>query len=133
MQEKKQPKEPILFFGAPGRIFEYARQNREKPTPAEAALWAELSGKKIKGLRFRRQHPIGVFIVDFYSHAAKLAIEIDGAYHFEANQMEYDQNRTALLQEVGIREIRFTNEAVLGDVAKVLEVIVGVLEEGGGV
>lgn len=128
MKEKPDPKEPTLFYGAPSRNFEYARQNRNNPTPAEAALWEKLRANKIKGLKFRRQHPIGVFIVDFYCHQAKLAIEIDGAYHFDENQVEYDQNRTALLQQVGVREIRFANKEVLENIDMVLESIIAALE-----
>ena len=131
MKENQVPKQPILFYGAPGRNFEYARQNRNNPTPAEAALWEELRANKIKDLKFRRQHQVGIFILDFYCHQAKLAIEIDGAYHFDETQAEYDQNRTALLQQAGIREIRFTNEEVLKKIDQVLEAIIAALETNG--
>lgn len=117
-----------MFYGAPSKIFEYARQNRNKPTPAEAALWEELRAKRMKGLKFRRQHPIGVFIVDFYCHHARLAIEIDGAYHFGDQQQEYDQNRTLLLEQAGIKEIRFSNDQVLNHRKDVIDSILATLE-----
>ena len=128
MKPKFNPGKLPMFFGTFARNFEYAQQNRSKPTPAEDALWNALKSKQLKGLKFRRQHPIGVFIVDFYCHTAQLAIEIDGAYHLEANQQEYDHNRTMMLREAGIGEIRFSNEAVLNDLESVLEKILEVIE-----
>jgi very-short-patch-repair endonuclease len=114
---------PKMFYGASSRLFEYARQNRSKGTPAERKLWEELRAKKNAGLKFRRQHPIGVFIVDFYCHQAKLAIELDGDYHLEEEQRLYDENRTKLLQEAGIHELRFKNEEVMEHVQKVVKTI----------
>jgi very-short-patch-repair endonuclease len=120
MKPKFLPGEMPMYFGAPARIFEYARQNRGKPTPAESVLWDAIKNKKLKGYKFRRQHPIGIFIVDFYCHEMALAIEVDGKYHDENAQQEYDSNRTKLLEEAGIFELRFRNEEILNDLNAVL-------------
>lgn len=117
-----------MFFGSRSRHFEYARQNREKSTQAEEKLWEEIKRKKFKNLKFRRQHPVGIFILDFYCHALKLAIEVDGAYHLDETQKEYDLNRTKMLGEAGIMEMRFTNDEImssLDEVLKKVEAMVG--------
>jgi len=121
-----------MFFGTYSRNFEYARENRMKSTPAEEQLWTELKNKKLKGLKFRRQHPVGIFILDFYCHSAKLAIELDGGYHLSVEQKEYDSNRAAMLQEAGISEIRFSNSEILNNLSDVLEKIVNIIESKNG-
>ena len=90
----------------------YARENRKAPTPAEAALWQLLRGKQT-GAKFRRQHAIERFIVDFVCLSAWLIIEVDGEYHADAEQAEYDGGRTHRLQELGFQVLRFSNEEVL--------------------
>ena len=97
-----------------------ARELRQPQTPAERVLWGRLRNRQL-GPKFRRQHPIGHFIVDFYCAEAKLAIEIDGDSH--ADQVEYDAERTAWLAEQGTRVIRFTNRQVHQQIDAVLEVI----------
>ena len=104
-------------------LFDFARHNRDNPTQAEAILWESLRNKKLKGHKFRRQHPIGAYILDFYCHASKLCIEIDGGYHLTKERVEYDKNRTIELRNIGIKEIRFTNEQIINDLNKVLETI----------
>jgi very-short-patch-repair endonuclease len=89
-------------------IHQHAKDLRRDQTPAERRLWAYLRGKQLGGFRFRRQHPIGSFIVDFCCLSPRLAIEIDGDSH--AEQVEYDEARTAYLEERGFAVIRFTNE-----------------------
>jgi len=84
-----------------------ARELRQPQTPAEVKLWAHLRSRQIDGLKFRRQHPIDRFIIDFYCAEAKLCIEIDGDSH--AEQAEYDQARTEYLNERGYTVMRFTN------------------------
>jgi very-short-patch-repair endonuclease len=118
-----------MYYGALTRNFEYAKQNRVNSTPAESALWEELRNKKLKGFKFRRQHPVGIFILDFYCHAAKLAIEIDGEYHLEQEQQIYDRARTELLNQAGIKELRFTNQDILTNLPSVLETITQILEK----
>lgn len=95
---------------------------RKNLTPAEAALWTMLKGKQLEGRKFRRQHSVGNYILDFYSPSEKLAIELDGADHFTAAGFEYDEERTTYLNSLGIRVIRFENNLVF-------EASEGVLEE----
>ena len=125
----KQNDQLEMYYGALTRNFEYAKQNRVNSTPAESALWEELRNKKLKGYKFRRQHPVGVFILDFYCHTAKLAIEIDGEYHLEQEQQIYDRARTELLNQAGIQELRFTNQDILTNLPSVLGSIIQILEK----
>jgi very-short-patch-repair endonuclease len=87
-----------------------ARQLRGAQTPAEQKLWTRLRRKQLCGLRFRRQHPIGRFIVDFCCLAHRLVIEIDGPSH--GAQIDDDEMRTTWLETQGYRVIRFTNQQV---------------------
>jgi len=98
-----------------------ARQLRRPQTPAESVLWARLRERQLGGFKFRRQHPVGRVIVDFYCNACRLAVEVDGDSH--AEQAEYDEARTEWLREQGIRVIRFTNRDVLHHLDAVLEKI----------
>ena len=91
-------------------IKDYSRANRSHP--AEDTLWQLLRGNKL-GLRFRRQHAIERYLVDFVCLPAWLIIEVDGEYHFDVEQAEYDGGRTHDLQELGFYILRFTNEEVL--------------------
>jgi very-short-patch-repair endonuclease len=99
-------------------LIERARQMRAEPTPAEALVWKKLRKRQLGGLKFRRQHIIHAYIVDFYCPAARLVIEIDGAVH--EKQEEYDQERDKILQELGYQVIRFKN----ADVEKNLDLVV---------
>jgi len=92
-------------------ILARAREMRHPQTQAEALLRRFLRNRQT-GYKFRRQHPIERFIVDFYCAEAKLLIEVDGASHFDPEQEEYDQARTEYLQELGHKVIRFTNDGV---------------------
>lgn len=87
-----------------------ARNLRSNQTPAETKLWAALRSRQLEGIKFRRQVPIGNYIVDFYCHSARLAVEIDGDTH--AGREAYDQQRTHWLNDQGVRVIRFTNRDV---------------------
>ena len=107
--------------GVSRRIQERARELRRDMTPAERVLWGRLRNRQLEGLKFRRQHPLGRFIVDFCCAQYRLIVEVDGGVH--RNQREYDEARTQVLQAYGYRVLRFSNEAVLGDVDAVLEVI----------
>lgn len=102
-------------------IRQRSRELRRPQTPTEQALWGILRSRQAGGLKFRRQHPIGKFIVDFYCPEARLVIEIDGDSH--AGQAEYDQARTDWLQAQGYRVIRFTNHDVRENISAVLESI----------
>ena len=123
-----------------GVLKEFAEENRKNPTEAECVLWNTLKAKGV-GLKFRRQHIIEDFIVDFFCNEKKLTIELDGGYHRVLEQMKKDEERTARLQELGYTELRFTNEQVLCDIDNVIKEIIqtaqslplgGDLEEAGG-
>jgi very-short-patch-repair endonuclease len=116
-------KEDNLHHKAVKRIFDFARQNRQKQTQAEALLWRHLRNRQVIGQKVRRQHPIGNFIADFYIHQFKLVIELDGDYHFRQDQREHDQGRSFELEELGIKILRFTNNEVIQDLNAVLETI----------
>ena len=103
------------------KIKPFARQMRQEPTPAEAALWQQLRRKNLGGYKFRRQHPIDRFIVDFFCREARLVIEVDGAIH--EYTAEEDALRTEFLESHGLRVMRFTNEAVLQHMDGVLDAI----------
>ncbi len=92
-------------------------------TPAENLLWQNLRNRKTSNHKFRRQHPIAKFIVDFYCHEAKLVIEVDGKIHLMNDNPAYDKFRTEQLEALGLKVIRFTNEEVLGNISGVLEEI----------
>ena len=92
-------------------------------TGAEKLLWSELRGKKIEGLRFRRQHPLGSYIADFVCLSVKLIVEVDGETHLEPGRKTYDRRRTVWLNRQGYRVLRFWNEEVSGDLALVLTMI----------
>ena len=95
-----------------------AKRLRKNMTPAEAKLWSALKGKKLDGVKFRRQHPVGNFILDFYCPAYKLVIEVDGEIH--NHQQECDRVRTYKLEQYGYKVVRFSNEQVLNDLPEVL-------------
>ena len=89
-------------------------------TEAEKLLWQVLKNRKLNGLKFRRQHPIHWYIADFYCHEKRLIIEVDGEVHKQRAVKEYDENRSAELDRLGISVIRFTNEQVLRSLPEVL-------------
>jgi len=94
---------------------------REMPLP-EVILWQLLRGGKVGGLRFRRQHPVGPFVLDFYCAERRLAIEVDGRAHDSAERFEQDERRTMWLNNQGIRVIRFMASDILD--AEGLEAVV---------
>ncbi len=98
-----------------------ARGLRKRQTDAERALWSELRNKQIEGVKFRRQQPIGPYIVDFVSLERKLIIEIDGGQHNERKVREEDQEREEWLKEKGYQTLRFWNNDVLTNIEGVLE------------
>lgn len=118
---KRNPFEPdTMWKGAPASIFSNAKKLRENQTEAEELLWLALKSNQVEGYKFRRQHPIILYIADFYCHKLKLVIEIDGGYHLSEEQQILDKERTANIEYQGLRVIRFSNEEV---VLKLQEVI----------
>lgn len=103
-----------------------SKKNRQYQTDAENALWDSLRAGSL-GYRFKRQHIIGCFIADFVCLEKKLIVEVDGGYHYEACQMERDQNRTECLNKFGFEVIRFDNNEIIGDIDNVLKKILNKL------
>ncbi len=112
-----------MFFGADAKTFRIAATLRRDMTLAERILWKRLSDRKNFNVKFRRQHPINIFIVDFYCHEFKLVIEVDGEVHISKESMEYDLNRTAVPYKFGIKVIRFSNEEVIFNIDSVINKI----------
>jgi len=105
-----------------------ARGLRKRQTDAERVLWNKLRNKQMEGVKFRRQQPIGSYIVDFVSLERKLIIEIDGGQHNERKVREKDQEREKWLKEKGYQILRFWNNDVLTNIEGVLERIKETLE-----
>ena len=92
-------------------MIDRARSLRQEETPPEDLLWLALRNGQIGGLKFRRQHPIGPYVVDFYCHGAKLVVEVDGMSH-EAKALQ-DAAKAKLIESQGLRILRVTNEEVM--------------------
>ena len=105
-----------------------AKTLRANPTDAERKLWALLRDKRIAGRRFRRQQPVGPYVVDFFCAGAKLVIELDGDQHGADAAQACDMRRTMFLEDRGYRVLRFPNHQVMRDSAAVLDAIVHTLE-----
>ena len=106
---------------------ERARELRREATEAERVLWGALRNRQLDGHKFRRQTPIGPFIVDFVCMERRLIVEVDGGQHDE--RREYDEERSAALMSEGFRVVRYWNSEVLSDVEAVADSIL--LELGG--
>lgn len=111
-----------MFYGADVILFERAKALRCNMTRAEKLLFDQLSNGQL-GVRFKAQHPIASYIVDFYCHKAKLVIELDGDLHFNEEAQLLDDTRTKELQKLNLRVIRFTNEEVFKDMQHVIRTI----------
>jgi very-short-patch-repair endonuclease len=107
----------------------FATHLREDMTDAERRLWAILRSKQVGGLRFRRQQPIGPYIVDFFCAAANLIVELDGDQHGVAAAIIYDAHRTRWLQERGYQVMRFANWEALRERERVVGAIVHHIEQ----
>ena len=101
-----------MFFGADKLLFAQAAALRKQQTFAEEILWDYLRTKPL-GLKFRRQHPFASYILDFYCHRLKLAIEVDGSIHQKEDVKENDEIRQRQLEEEGLSFIRFTNDQII--------------------
>jgi very-short-patch-repair endonuclease len=115
--------ERVQYFGAPAATIEFAKRLRKRVTPAEKIIWKRLKGKNIKGVKFRRQQPIGRYVADFYCHQIRLVIEIDGLYHLRKKRTEHDKTRTDWMKRYDIKVIRFTNDEVKYHIARVIKTI----------
>jgi very-short-patch-repair endonuclease len=106
---------------------ERRRELRRQSTTAEAALWQDLRGRRLEGFKFRRQHPCGDYILDFFCPERGLAIELDGGQHFELAGRAYDQRRDSYLASRGIRVLRLGTDLVLREREAVLGAILAAL------
>lgn len=100
-----------------------ARQLRSAMTEAEQRLWDRLRRKQVLGVQFYRQKPLSGYIADFYCAAANLVIELDGSQHLEADAQAYDEQRTQVLEALGLKVLRFDNRQVLTEMDGVMLVI----------
>ena len=107
------------------RLKPLRRTLRTQLTPAEARLWKYLQRGQLEGRKFRRQHSIGAYIMDFYCPSERLIIELDGAAHDSEISLFRDETRTAFLQAQGLRVIRFENREVMENLEGVLAAIKG--------
>ena len=119
MTLKNPYKQGGMFEGASHIIFTNAKHLRKNMTDAETILWVHLK-RGINGIKFRRQHPIGLYIADFYCHKAKLIIEVDGSIHNNEDVKESDELRQKELENWGYTIIRFTNKMILECSEKVI-------------
>lgn len=104
----------------------FARKMRREPTPAEQAMWTLLRHRRLSGFKFRRQHPFGPYILDYYCPRSRIAVELDGDSHASEEGMRSDEERERLLTENGIAILRFWNDEVHADSEAVLGRIVEV-------
>jgi very-short-patch-repair endonuclease len=103
------------------KMIEVARDFRKEPTKSEAVLWKALRGKGLDGVKFRRQQPIGPFVVDFYNSDHCLVVEVDGPIH--ELQQEADRARQDMLEQLGLRVLRLKTEMVENDLPAALAII----------
>ena len=112
---------------ADGLSFKRAKAFRRLMTPPEARLWTALRAGRLNGYKFRRQHPIGPYILDFYCAEAKLAVEVDGAVHDQPERVAHDLRRTAWLGERGVKVVRVRAIHVKDELEGVLGFILAVV------
>ena len=122
MTLKNPYKQGGMFEGASHLLFENAKQLRKNMTDAEKVLWMHLK-RGINGNKFRRQHPMGLYIVDFYCHKIKLIIEVDGFVHNNEEVKAADETREKELQNWGYTIVRFTNQEVFEQIENVVKKI----------
>jgi very-short-patch-repair endonuclease len=107
----------------PANLLELARRLRSDQTDAEERLWRLLRGRQLGGFKFRRQHPLGPYVADFFCFEAGLVIELDGGGHAEEEQRTHDLVRDDALRSQGLRVVRVTNKDVLTRTEVVLQAI----------
>ena len=112
---------------------DFARFLRRRLSLPEGLLWRGLKGGKAHGLKFRKQHPVGPYVLDFYCHEARLCVEVDGASHSFGRRPEKDTRRDAWLADRGIRTLRISASLVLDEVDGAVRMIVDAARGGGGV
>ncbi|MDD2907156.1 MAG: DUF559 domain-containing protein [Candidatus Gracilibacteria bacterium] len=118
-REKEATEYSSFFENTPNYITELSRELRKKGTKEEEILWELLRNKKLNGIKFRRQHPFGRYVADFYSDELKLVIELDGKIH--ENQKEYDEIRDEIIKTYGVNILRIKNEEINNDIEKLFK------------
>lgn len=116
---------------APDLTLKRAKKLRRPMTPQELGLWLRVKNRQLGGFKFRRQHPVGPYILDFYCAEVRLAVEIDGQTHWSADQERHDARRDAYLQAMGIETLRLSSETLKRPGA-VADHILEVLKQGVG-
>ncbi|OEL11434.1 endonuclease domain-containing protein [Cloacibacterium normanense] len=129
MKKLKPNHDEGMWKGAPSDLFSKAQFLRRNETIAEKLLWEKLRNNQLEGLKFRRQHPVNIYIADFYCHKFKLIIELDGDYHNQEEQKQKDEVRTEVLRLNDLKIIRFKNEEVEQDINQVLTTIKNKIEQ----
>jgi len=120
---------PLPEFNRTEKKTARARQLRQKATDVEKRLWGKLKGGQLDGLNFRRQHPAGAYVLDFYCPQLRLSIELDGSQHGEGRQQVRDEQRSSWLRGCGVTELRFWNNDVTQNLPGVLEAILSTANE----
>ena len=118
-----------MYFGAAPAMFRLAKELRKAETEAEKILWDRLRRNQILGMQFRRQHPINVFVADFYCPKIKLVIEVDGSIHEIPEYQAHDIGRSDVLNDFGITVIRFTNEQILEEIDNTISQIETIVKQ----
>jgi very-short-patch-repair endonuclease len=113
----------------PAELLEFARELRKAQTDAERLMWHMLRNRRLAGSKFRRQHLVKPYVLDFYCHEKKIAIELDGGQHNTPEAREHDERRSRFLHQEGIRVLRFWNHDVLEDTECVLEAVWNALNQ----
>ena len=111
------------------RLRERRRALRANSTPAEQKMWRIVRDRRLGGFKFRRQHGIGPFVLDFYCSEAKLAVELNGSVHDNPARAEYDGERQEYLAALGLRVVRFSNGEVLREPNRIAESLMMILSQ----
>lgn len=122
-------KTAVIKPALPPELLNRCRELRKNETDAERLLWALLRDRQLNGLKFRRQHPLGGYILDFYCHEELLAVELDGSGHLDDAQVRHDEQRTKDLEALGVRVLRFWNHEVLSNPQGALLAILAAVED----
>jgi very-short-patch-repair endonuclease len=115
---------------APRTTKDFAKSLRRQMSLPEVLLWRAIKGRKLNGLQFRKQHPIGPYVLDFYCDAARLAVEVDGGSHDFGDRPERDERRDAWMLERGVRTLRLSASLILADVDDAARTIIAHIEGG---
>ena len=105
------------------RTVALARRLRRAMTRSEATLWVQLRGKRLAGLKFRRQHPIGPYVLDFFCFAARLAVEVDGGSHADERAAQHDDDRDRWLAGQGVKVVRLPDRLVTDNLDEALRIV----------